>query len=145
LEQHAVTTDIDPEVPLVYLDYVGIAQVLTNLVENAAKYTPPGTPIRIRARIATPAAGPVVEVSVEDGGPGIPAEQRTRVFDKFYRVDSGSRTPGTGIGLAISKGFVEAHGGRIWVEDAAGGGAAFRFTLPLPAPALAADEAGVAP
>lgn len=132
-EQHPVTTEIAPDLPLALFDYVEIAQVVTNLIENAVKYTPPGTPIKIRARATTEAGGQVIELAVEDQGPGISFPHQARLFEKFYRADARRGTPGTGIGLAISKGLVEAHGGRIWVESAEGTGASFRFTLPLPA------------
>lgn len=131
-EHHVVRTEIEPTLPIALFDYVEIAQVLTNLIENAVKYTPPGTPITIRARAATDAGAPVIEITVEDRGPGIPFEHQSRLFEKFYRIEASQRTPGAGIGLAISKGFVEAHGGRIWVESAEGAGASFRFTLPVP-------------
>jgi two-component system sensor histidine kinase KdpD len=106
---------------------VQIAQVLVNLIENAVKYTPAGTPIVIAAR-QMPVA---VEISVHDEGPGIPRESQLRLFDKFYRAPTAVAAPGAGIGLAISKGLVEAHGGTIDVESEPGAGTTFRFTLPL--------------
>jgi two-component system sensor histidine kinase KdpD len=124
---HPLTTAVAPGLPLAHFDYVEIAQVVLNLVENALKYTPPGTPITIAAR---PVPG-AIEVAVRDEGPGIPAAKLQRLFEKFYRADVSSRVPGTGIGLAICKGLVEAHGGRIWVESHLGEGTTFRFTLPL--------------
>lgn len=124
---HPLTTEVQPELPLLWFDYIEIAQVLMNLGENAIKYTPPGTPIRISARLV----GGAVEFAVRDRGPGISPAQLRRLFEKFYRADQSSRVPGTGIGLTISKGLVEAHGGRIWVESTPGEGTTFRFTIPL--------------
>lgn len=141
-EQHPVTTEIEPALPLALFDYVEIAQVLTNLIENAVKYTPPGTPITIQARATIEAGAPVIEIAVDDQGPGIPFPHQARLFEKFYRGDARRGTPGTGIGLAISKGLVEAHGGRIWVESAEGAGASFRFTLPLPSAEPSQTTAG---
>ena len=131
LQGRAVHTDLPDDLPPVELDYLQIDQVLTNLLENAARYTPEGSPIDISVR----QVDGEMEVSVADRGPGIPETDRERVFDKFYRVmetqTRTSRTAGSGLGLAVSKGLVEAHGGRIWVEQREGGGAIFRFTLPL--------------
>jgi two-component system sensor histidine kinase KdpD len=127
LSGHPLTAEVQSDLPLLWFDYVEIAQVLMNLGENAIKYTPPGTPIRISARLVDGA----VEFAVSDRGPGIPPARIDRLFEKFYRADEGSRVPGTGIGLTISKGLVEAHGGRIWVESTLGEGTTFRFTIPL--------------
>jgi two-component system sensor histidine kinase KdpD len=123
---HLVTANVEAHLPLACFDYVEIAQVLINLGENAVKYTPPGTTISLAAR-RVPGA---IELAVSDTGPGIPPTIQKRLFEKFYRADSTSRVPGTGIGLAISKGLVEAHGGRIWVESEMGKGTTFRFTIP---------------
>lgn len=125
--EHELTTDVEPDLPLAHFDYVEIAQVLMNLAENAVKYTPPGTLITLSAR----RSGAAVEFAVVDQGPGISAAKLPRLFDKFYRANDETRVGGTGIGLTIGKGLVEAHGGRIWVESRAGEGAAFRFTIPL--------------
>jgi two-component system sensor histidine kinase KdpD len=127
---HVIRVEIAPDVPLMYLDYVEIAQVLINLGENALRYAPAGTEITIRAR----PIGPAVQLSVQDEGPGIPPAEQARVFDKFYRVKSGEHVPGSGIGLAISKGIVETHGGRIWIESTPGAGSTFHFTLPIEQP-----------
>jgi two-component system sensor histidine kinase KdpD len=131
LQRREVHTDLPDDLPPVELDYLQIDQVLTNLLENAARYTPEGSPIDISVR----RVDDVMEISVADRGPGIPEADRERVFDKFYRVmetqTRTSRATGSGLGLAVSKGLVEAHGGRIWVEKREGGGAIFRFTLPL--------------
>jgi two-component system sensor histidine kinase KdpD len=132
---HRIETRIEPDLPLAYFDYVKIAQVLANLIENASKYTPLNSTITISAR-ARPGA---IEIAVADTGPGIPADDLPHVFDKFYRSTRERRTPGSGIGLAICRGFVEAHGGRIWVESKPGRGATFRFTIPLTIPGARHD------
>jgi two-component system sensor histidine kinase KdpD len=125
-----VHTDIPDDLPPVELDYLQIDQVLTNLLENAIRYTPPGSPIDISVQLCEDS----VLVSVADRGPGVPPSDMERVFDKFYRVlnsEKAARTTGSGLGLAVCRGLIEAHGGRIWVENRQGGGALFRFTLPL--------------
>jgi two-component system sensor histidine kinase KdpD len=102
--------------------------VLVNLFDNAAKYTPPGSPLEIKAA----SDGRVVTLELSDRGPGLPLGSEQRVFEKFYRGGpAGVR--GVGLGLPICKAIVEAHGGTISARNAPGGGAEFRFTLPLPA------------
>ncbi len=130
LRGRAVTTQIAADLPLVAMDDVLMEQVFTNLIENAAKYTPKGTPIAITARVASPPHEGVA-VDVADRGPGIAAGDETRIFDKFHRAGEPGAQRGTGLGLTIARGVVEAHGGRIWAENREGGGALFRFTLPL--------------
>jgi two-component system sensor histidine kinase KdpD len=125
---HPLAAEVQPDLPLARFDYVEIAQVLTNLVENAIAHTPPGTPVTISARRVAGA----IEFAVRDRGPGIAPRHLGRLFDKFYRASDGRAGAGTGIGLTISKGLVEAHGGRIWVESQVGVGTAFRFTVPAP-------------
>ena len=131
LQGRVVHTDLPADLPPVKLDYLQIDQVLTNLLENAVRYTPAESPIEIGVRLD----GEYMLISVADRGPGIPAADLDRVFDKFYRVmetqTKATRTTGSGLGLAVCKGLVEAHGGRIWVENRQGGGAIFQFTLPL--------------
>jgi len=131
LQGRVVHTDLPADLPPVKLDYLQIDQVLTNLLENAVRYTPAESPIDIGVRLD----GEYMLISVADRGPGIPAADVERVFDKFYRVmetqTKATRTTGSGLGLAVCKGLVEAHGGRIWVENRQGGGAIFQFTLPL--------------
>jgi len=124
-----VELDVPADLPLVSCDEVMIEQVLFNLVENAQKHTPPGTPIRIRAR-AWPA---MIEVTVADAGPGLPPGEEQRVFDKFHRAREEPAQSGFGLGLAICKTIIEAHGGEIGARNLAGGGAEFRFSLPLEA------------
>lgn len=111
--------------PPVELDYMYIDQVVTNLLENATRYTPTGSAIDIEML----SRRECVEVRIADRGPGIPRNEYERIFDKFYRVFGG--TPGgSGLGLTVCKGLIEAHGGRIWVEPRNEGGAVFCFTLP---------------
>jgi two-component system sensor histidine kinase KdpD len=133
-----VQTHIPEDLPPVQLDYLEIEQVLTNLIENAVYYTPSDSPIEISVYIQ----GDQMVISVADRGPGIPPADLERVFDKFYRVLGGSaeRPAGSGLGLAVSKGLVEAHGGHIWAENREGGGAVFRFTLPLERKEGVSDE-----
>ncbi|HEY3993924.1 MAG TPA: ATP-binding protein [Ktedonobacteraceae bacterium] len=126
-----ITTNVPEDLPPVELDYMMIDQVMTNLIENALRYTPTGSPIEISAS----ASATELFLSVADRGPGIPSSDLERIFDKFYRVMDRSRaisaTGGTGVGLSVCRGLIEAHGGRIWAANRRGGGAIFRFTLPL--------------
>lgn len=125
-----IHVDVLPDLPLIRADSVQIAQVISNLLENALKYAPQETRVQITMR--SDAAEVCVEVA--DAGPGIPPTEAGAVFDRFYRLPSHRRSgpPGTGLGLAICHGILEAHGGRIWVRDGVGGGAAFSFALPRP-------------
>jgi len=122
------------ELPSVKVDEHAIAEVIYTLIDNAAKYSPPESAIRIRATSANKES---VIISVEDSGPGIREDVRERVFEKFFRAmrdgDVGDRkSSGTGMGLAIAQGIVHAHGGRIWIEDAEGkDGARFMIELPI--------------
>src|SRR5438874_39004 len=129
LLDRVVQTHIPDDLPPVQLDYLEIEQVLTNLIENAVRYTPSDSSIDVSAHIE----GNQMVISVADRGPGIPPADLGRVFDKFYRVlgRTTERPTGSGLGLAVSKGLIEAHGGHIWAENREGGGAVFRFTLPL--------------
>lgn len=127
-EKHKIVVEIPDELPPVPLDYVEIDRVLSNLIENAVKHTPPGTEIRVSAG----RADKEIRIEVADRGPGIPPAALPRLFEPFFRVErEGPRPKGTGLGLAVAKGLVEAHGGRIWAENRQGGGARFVFTLPL--------------
>lgn len=132
LQGREVRITIPDDLPPVELDYLQMDQVLTNLLENAIRYTPATSPIEISAE----RVDDQIIVSIGDYGPGIPAEDIERVFDKFYRVlntrQEGNNTRGSGLGLAVCRGLVEAHGGRIWVENRKEEkGAIFHFTLPL--------------
>jgi two-component system sensor histidine kinase KdpD len=139
LTRHRVETDVPETLPPVYLDYLLVQQVLVNLVENAAKYSPAGTRIRVSAAVDPQAEH--VRVRVEDEGPGLPPGERERIFERFYRIVRPEEPPdgappsepdgtggtgptprprGTGFGLAVCAGFVAAHGGRIWAEAAGG-------------------------
>lgn len=138
VRNHRLEIHVPPRLPLVNVDEVRIGQVITNLVENAAAYSEPGTLITLQANKSN---GDVV-VSVSDQGIGIPTDHLQKVFERFYRLESGiaRRRGGTGLGLSICKRLVEAHGGKIWAESTLGHGSKFSFTLPIveggPPPAL---------
>lgn len=127
LKSRQVKTAVAGSLPLVPMDFVLIVQVLVNLIDNALKYSPPGTCVEVQAR----AAGDHLEIQVMDRGIGIPTSDLPRVFDKFYRVQRPDGVSGTGLGLAICKGIVEAHAGRIWADHREGGGTVFTVLLPL--------------
>lgn len=130
---HHVELEVENELPGVRVDERAVSEVVYTLIENAAKYSPKDSTIRITARRA---GDELIEMGVEDEGPGIPIDLRDRVFDKFFRAtrdgDVRSRQPtGTGMGLAIAKGLVEAHEGNIWIESGRNGkGTRVLFTLP---------------
>lgn len=131
---HRMEVWIEQELPPIKVDDQALSEVVYTLVDNAAKYSPAGSPIRIAA---APGEPETIAISVEDTGPGIPANVRDRVFEKFFRAmrdgDVGDRkSSGTGMGLAIARGIVDAHGGKIWIEAAEGhAGAKFVFQLPI--------------
>ncbi|HEY7181846.1 MAG TPA: DUF4118 domain-containing protein [Blastocatellia bacterium] len=131
---HRLEVELESELPAARVDASLIAEVLYSLIDNAAKYSPPGSRIKISARRAE---NEMIMLAVEDEGRGIPAHLRERVFDKFFRATaegaaSLGRPKGLGMGLAIARGIAEAHGGRIWVESGAGGvGARVAFTIPV--------------
>ena len=127
LDDRHVNIQIPDDLPPVALDYLQIDQVVTNVLENAVRYTPPASPIDILAE----RVNNDIQVSIADRGPGIPPADLEHVFDKFYRVTGTARKIGSGLGLAVCRGLIEAHGGHIWAENRPGGGAVFRFTLPL--------------
>jgi K+-sensing histidine kinase KdpD len=117
--EHRLIIDIEREMPVARLDAALIAEVLYSLIDNATKYSPAGTPVRI---IAQRAQNEMIQFVIEDQGRGIPPELRERVFDKFFRATNDGaaslgRPKGLGMGLAIARGIVEAHGGRIWIEN----------------------------
>jgi two-component system sensor histidine kinase KdpD len=126
---HRIVVEIERELPAARVDARAVSEVIYTLVDNAAKYSQPGATIRVTAR----AADEIIRVAVEDEGCGIPVELRERVFDKFFRAMRAGdvASSGTGLGLAIARGIVEAHGGRIWIEERASGrGSRVVFTLP---------------
>ena len=129
LGQHQLVVEVDPDLPMLRLDFVLVEHVLVNLLENAAKYSPPQTTIRVRAR----REGQSIAFEVADEGIGIPAGERARIFDKFYRVQRGDRQgAGTGLGLSICRGIVEAHGGQITAGSPPyGQGSVFTVTFPV--------------
>ena len=114
-----------------YVDARRVRQVVDNLIDNAIKYSEKGTKICVQAR----RTGAELLLSVTDQGIGIPAEDAERIFDRMYRIEQRlameQEIGGAGLGLAICKGLVEAHGGRIWVDSHLGKGSTFYFTLPL--------------
>jgi len=125
-----VVVEVPVDLPAVDVDQLLMQQVLANLLDNALRHSPDAEPVRVRAAVA----GPVVELVVEDRGPGVPPTERDLVFQMFNRASAGGRA---GLGLAIAKAFVEAHGQTIRVEDAPGGGARFVVTMPVaPPPAV---------
>lgn len=121
-----VVTRLPADLPLVRIDGQAIEQVLLNLIENALKYSGPGSPIEIAATVQ----GGDIVVEVADRGPGIPPGQEERLFEKFFRVDDRGRAGGVGLGLAVCRAFVELHGGHIVAANRPDGGATFRFSLP---------------
>jgi two-component system, OmpR family, sensor histidine kinase KdpD len=122
---------IPEQLPQVRVDRARIAEVLVQLLENAAKYSPAGSPIIISAE----AEGPMVRMSVADQGPGIDDMEQSLIFEKFYRGrDQRYRVQGTGMGLAIAKAIVEAHHGTIDVTSQVGSGSVFSFTVPAAQP-----------
>ncbi|HKN84400.1 MAG TPA: ATP-binding protein [Pyrinomonadaceae bacterium] len=132
-KEHRIELDVEKELPGVRVDERAVSEVVYTLIDNAAKYSPAGSRIRITAQHAGDGQ---IQMSVEDEGQGIPVELREQVFDKFFRAtrdgDISHQPTGTGMGLAIAKGIVEAHEGKIWIESGAGGkGTRVVFTLPI--------------
>lgn len=132
LGQHRVAVDLPPDLPLVQIDAVLMERVFGNLLDNAAKYAPPDTDIRIA--VSVPADAQHLEVRVRNAGPGFPAERLQEVFKPFARGEAESHVPGMGLGLAISKAIVEAHGGHIEARNPMEGGAEVCMQLPLGIP-----------
>lgn len=137
--KHDIEVALPSPFPTVMADYERVQEVLTNLLDNAMKYSPKGGAIRVEGEVRSSE----VVISVVDSGPGIPQVDREKVFDRFFRREGGLAhiAKGTGLGLFICKSIVEAHGGRIWVDSAPDGGSRFRFTLsrlePAALPAIA--------
>jgi two-component system sensor histidine kinase KdpD len=126
LGTRCVSVELAADLPHLYVDAVLVTQVLANLLENAVKHTPDGT----RIRIVSHAGDGQVQIAVEDDGPGLPPGDPDRLFAKFQRGRSEGDVPGAGLGLAICRAVVQAHGGRIWAGNRDGGGARFVITLP---------------
>ena len=130
-----IRVSLPEDLPLLHFDAVLLERVLVNLLENAAKYTPTESPIAIGAAPDADA----VHVWVDDLGPGLPPGMEDRIFDRFTRGERETSRPGTGLGLALCRAIIEAHGGHIRAENRAGGGARFAFTLPLLKPPAMPD------
>ena len=138
LAQHAVKVHVPGDLPMIHADSLLIEQVLVNLLDNASKYSPAGSEVYITAR-SDPAQ---TTISVADRGPGVPGDQRESVFEKFVRGRHNAAKPGVGLGLAICRAIVTSHGGKIWLDERAGGGAIFSFSLPREKePPLTEEEA----
>ena len=135
LIRHELIVDVPPDLPLIRVDFVLLEQALVNLLHNAAVHTPPGTRVRIMARVD----GADMLLIVADRGPGLPPDDLERVFDKFYRAP-GAAPGGTGLGLSITKGLIEAQGGSIIAENRANGGARFTIRLPIGNPPVVPPE-----
>jgi two-component system sensor histidine kinase KdpD len=126
LARHTLDVQLAPNLPLAHMDFVLMQEALRNLLSNAALHTPAGTSVQVAARVRDRA----LLLTVADRGPGIPPDALPRLFDKFYRAP-GASTGGTGLGLSVAKGFVEAQGGQIRAENRVDGGALFTIRLPL--------------
>jgi two-component system sensor histidine kinase KdpD len=137
LQHHKLEVRLPRDLPLVRFDALLIERVLVNLLENAGKYTPAGSHVTLSAEVA----GDRLRVNVADDGPGLPPGREEAVFQKFARGNPESATPGVGLGLAICRAIVAAHGGEISGRNRHGGGASFTFTLPLGMPPAAGLEA----
>ncbi|HVC65034.1 MAG TPA: sensor histidine kinase KdpD [Candidatus Dormibacteraeota bacterium] len=139
LARRAVTTRVPPDLPLVPMDDVLIEQVLINLLDNVLKYTPAESLIEVSAEDG----GGAVLIEVADRGPGLRPGEERRIFGKFHRAEAAPTQRGAGLGLAICRGIVNAHGGRIWAENRPGGGVSVRFTLPVKeAPPILSEHDG---
>lgn len=130
---HLIVLKIREGIPLVPIDLMQIDQVISNLLENAYRYSPDGSEITITAARWQSA----VEIQVADRGKGIPVSERDRVFEEFYRREDGDRSDGAGLGLSIARAIVQAHGGEIWIRETPGGGATVAFRLPINGEVLA--------
>lgn len=123
----SLVVDIPSDLPEALADNEGIEQVLVNLLHNAIKFTPPGGQINVTAKVEAND----IQVSVADTGVGIPADDLSHIFERFYKADKARAGGGTGLGLAIARHIIEAHGGRIWAESVEGQGSTFTFTIPV--------------
>jgi two-component system sensor histidine kinase KdpD len=131
LGDHWLEIQLADNLPAVLVDASQVERVIANLLDNAAKYSPPGQPIGVSGRLV----GDMVSLRIEDHGLGIPPEHVERIFEPFFREPSAGypAKPGTGLGLAICRSIIRAHDGRIWAEQRVGGGAALVVTLPVAA------------
>jgi len=136
LKDRDIRIDISPDLPDVPMDFVLVTQALANVLDNAVKYSPPGSPIEIHARLV----GSDLQIEVDDRGSGVPAVDVGRIFEKFYRLRRPRDAGGVGLGLAISAGILGLHGGRIWAATREGGGTS--IFLAIPAGLAAAPAAG---
>ena len=119
--------DVPEGLPQVSVDFAQMARALANVIDNALTYSPPDAPVTVSAR----RVGSELQVAVSDAGPGVPDDEKERVFEKFFRGTSGVAAPmGTGLGLAITREIVRSHGGRVWIEDAEPRGARYLIALP---------------
>jgi two-component system sensor histidine kinase KdpD len=126
-QRHLLTVDIPAELPFIFVDFGLIVQTLVNIVDNAVKYSPHDLPITIKAR----QIDQDVQIEISDRGPGIPAQDLSHVFEKYYRIQRPDRVDGTGLGLSICKGIIEAHGGRIEAKNRPDGGTQIIMVLPI--------------
>jgi two-component system phosphate regulon sensor histidine kinase PhoR len=132
----ALTLELPPDLPMALADSQELGIALNHLLDNAVKFTQAGGSVTVRGVLAADAAGqPAIEITVQDTGIGIPAEEQARVFERFYQIDSSMTRQygGVGIGLAVVRQVVEAHGSTIHLESEPGKGSTFRFTLPVAA------------
>ena len=136
LQNHKMVTHIPQDLPLIRIDALLVERVLVNLLENASKYTPPGSTVVLSAEVDSDN----LKVSVADDGPGLPSGREDAVFEKFTRGARESPTPGVGLGLAICRAIIEAHHGTITGANRSGGGSIFAFKLPLGVPPTALVE-----
>jgi len=136
---HQVQVTVTEKLPTLYVDAASVTEVLYILLDNASKYAPPGSSIRVSAATS---GDRQVELSVADEGPGIPAHARAQVFERFFRVPGTQsydpRRKGVGLGLSIASRLVEAQGGRIWIDETSSRGTTVRFTVPTTVSAAAA-------
>ena len=126
-EARRINIVVHPALPLIKADFELLVRVLSNLIDNAIKYSPDGSQVEMSARNDDEA----VAIRISDQGPGVTGEDKGKVFEKFYRLHTTRRVSGTGLGLTICKGIVDVHGGSIWVEDRPGGGSVFVVSLPV--------------
>jgi two-component system sensor histidine kinase KdpD len=136
-----VRLDLARGLPAAWGDRARIEQALAELLDNAARHSPPGAGIAVAARAV--GDGAAVQITVQDSGPGIPATALPRLFEPFFRVEPGDSRQGGGVGLGLylARGWIAAHGGRLWAENTPGGGATFHFTVPTVAAARTTSAA----